>query len=312
VELIYQQSNLDPTEAHRVAVAVWRTALKSFLEDDYLSQGERNYLTVLQRLLKVDEKAASDANWEIAYPRFKQAIREVLGRMVTEGPTTELNQRLNTLVKDFWLSESDQKAAPKSAGTEFLDGVLAGLGTNVRVTEREKATLEAIAKALEVPLDPEQSLRLTAHYIMWHFESGQPIEPLAVPINLHKKEICLLDFPITWADARSRDSGHFYVTSERIVLAGAAKNIAITYQTLLDVQIIDDTLVLKKSSGAGLTANFFRAETAEVALAVIRRALKERGTNGVSADVAQPTRIDPPSEIPLARTMNLADGPARP
>ena len=55
------------------------------------------------------------------------------------------------LVKDFWLPESDQKAVLREAGTAFVDGFLAGLGTRRRISARERATVEAIAKALEVP-----------------------------------------------------------------------------------------------------------------------------------------------------------------
>src|SRR2546429_1379888 len=61
--------------------------------------------------------------------------------------------------------------------------------TLFRSTERERATLDGVIKALEVSLDQLMRARLSAYYLMWRFENGQPIEPQSVSINLHKQEV---------------------------------------------------------------------------------------------------------------------------
>jgi hypothetical protein len=297
VESIYREYSLGKRHAAEVAAAVWRTALTAFVADDLLTQVEWDYLVALRRLLDVGEDAVIAAERDIVHPRFQRAVDEVLTGMLAKGPSAELNQQLNQLVTDYRLPESDQKRVFADAGQAFVERTMAHLDIVRRLTDLERKTVEGIIRALDVPVDKETNARIWAYYLMWYFESGQPIEPQTVPVNLHKQEVCLSSFEVAWETARARDIGSLYVTSERVVFEGGSKNATITYQSLLGTQRDGVYVALKKASGPGATVQFVLPEFAELATVVIQRALAERSRGVVHR--AQPKTPDQPSPPPV-------------
>ena len=132
-----------------------------------------------------------------------------------------------------------------------------------KLTADEEAKIEQLGHALSARLEidaPTQDALIRARRL-WQVEDG-PLEAVASPIDLPKTETCLFAGYGQAQEPRSRGSKHFthsygagdiVLTTKRIIFNGGVKNFAIRLNTIVDYDIFDDGVEVRRATGKPLT-----------------------------------------------------------
>lgn len=276
--------------ARDVLLRVWRQAMKSFLADDQITDGEQTYLVGLRHALALRNEELEEVEEELVEPRFAHAV----GEAVADGKLTgQKRARLDSLSKALRLSPEVASRILDDARQKKLQGALEEAIADERLSPTETADLHALAAALgaTISVDARTQRTLDRYSLMWRIENGQlPVE--SVPIHLQRGEQCHASASATWYEMRTRtervnyggpvvsipickgvryrvgsvhvepirhdvltavDTGTLYVTNKRVIFDGSRRNTSIRFSSLLSYTPYVDGVKLEKSSGKPMT-----------------------------------------------------------
>ena len=318
---VYREYALSEAQQQDVGATLYKKALRSFLADRTLSEGEREYLNALRRLCDLGEDVAIDADREVLYPAFKSAVRDGLTRAT--GPVTDpVSAILGRITAGFSLPPAIQRDLLTECGIEFTTAALDWLNPPRRLTEAQYDRLKEIAEATKATPTQQTEQRMSVYRLMQGYESGVTIPPVgAFDINLHPGERGMLVLGATWISGRAVQTGKLYLTSERTILTSLARQTAVAHRSLLGVQQAGSRVTVQRSPGAALVLAFSSDLWAEFLVVAMRRALADfktlRGARtlmprAVNVDPTRPpvtprpatTPVTAPSAAPVHKTLD--------
>jgi SpoVK/Ycf46/Vps4 family AAA+-type ATPase len=258
VATIFRDYGLSSDEARRLAINMWRTALKAFLVDDVLTEGESSYLFSLRRLLNLGEDDIAQVEQELVYPVYQLVLADVMSRGTF---TARDRERLKRIAANLRIESHVERRMFDDAAKGLFDREFQQVVASGRATEAEKSRIESLAASLGISIDEARAMTLTRAFMCWYFESGQPLFASNVSVNLQKGEACYGHMPVVWKELRrSRDgwrgddltvidSGTAYITNKRVLFVGQTKSKSLKYDVIISVQVYADAVMLKKGSG---------------------------------------------------------------
>jgi len=132
-----------------------------------------------------------------------------------------------------------------------------------RLTDAEEARIEQLGRDLHAQLDLDDATRdqLIRAKRLWQVEDGA-LEAANSPIALPKTEMCLYAGYGQVMEPRTRGAksfthsygaGDIVLTSKRLIFNGGAKNIAIQLKSVVDFDLYDDGVEVRRATGKPLT-----------------------------------------------------------
>jgi hypothetical protein len=132
-----------------------------------------------------------------------------------------------------------------------------------RLTDAEEARIERLGRDLRVQLDLDDATRdqLIRAKRLWQVEDGE-LDEANCPIALPKTETCIFAGYGQVMEPRTRGAksfthsygaGDIVLTTKRLIFNGGQKNIAVQLISVVDYDLFDDGVEIRKATGKPLT-----------------------------------------------------------
>jgi AAA+ superfamily predicted ATPase len=255
VAAILDGFDVEDSRRKGLLIAIWEATFRSFLRDDELTVDERAYLSSLRFLFDIGEDEVLRFERDEIEPRYKHALQQV----IRDGDlSARERENLRALAGQLGLAPHVEQRLFVGPVREHVAIVAKEAMADGRVTDAERDRLSRLIKDTGVAVDEGTMKDLGRLHSLWRVEAGQPLNPVAVSINLQKDEVCYFSSDVDWRELRSSrygealttiDKGQVYLTSRRLLFVGARRNTSLKYDNLLGATFYKDAIELKKSSG---------------------------------------------------------------
>lgn len=286
VERVLTEYRLSFREARPHLRELYAKVLTHFVEDRELSDHEVDALKRLRDLFGLTDGDVAEAEKEIVHPIYRAEIQSAIE---DRHLTAEEKERLENLVCRLRLPEDIAQEIYKVDTNALIQRVFNQAIADRRLSPEEEKQLHALAENFggKIEHDVATAALLDRFRLMWRIEQGdRPNMP--VSIHLQKTERCHAAIPATLYELRtitravrysgptaririakglswrvghvnvSRvsqevmtkiDSGKLYITSKRLLLDGAKKNMSIQLNRIINFTLYKDGIQVEKDSG---------------------------------------------------------------
>lgn len=283
---VLQQYGLSGPAAREACRAAFAAAVTAAVRDGHLDDGELAALRAWRGALTLSERDMREAFEAAAAAPLQRAIAAAL---VDEALTEEEKARLKALAANQQVSDALLAQWVREPAQAILQRRAEAVVSDRRLSPDEEAELEALAKSLNGVIQTDATTRalLDRYRLLWQVDNGI-LPTIAVPIALQRGERCHAEFAATWLEPRTHttsvsyagfsssvrivpgvrfrvgnvtpvrhtvdrltriDAGTLYVTSTRLILRGASRNITIRLSSVLSVEVYGNGVEIQKSRG---------------------------------------------------------------
>ena len=200
----------------------------------------------------------------VVQSRARAALAVAAQQLIADGDLTEPERVA------FDAAAAECGFEPEAVASILSDAVAAMMKAEIaaavadgKLTDAEEARIDELGHALAAQLDFDDATldQLARAKRLWQVEDG-PLQAVQAPLVLPKTEMCLyagygqaLEPRIRGAKSftHSYGAGDIVLTDKRIMFNGGQKNLAVRLNTIVDYQLFDDGVEVRRATGKPLT-----------------------------------------------------------
>jgi hypothetical protein len=258
VSAIFDRNHVDKVAVRSISAKLWGHALSYFAQGSRISEEANAYLMDLRRTLDVGEDEVLTIESKILYPRFTAAVETAVdARGISEVAKVELRRHGDRLR----LGRDTQTRLMYECVVDRIAASLVKPFTQQRIATDQLDDLRALANSVDYRFSGEEESKLARFYLCWWIESGRPIPPREIPMQMKHDEIGYFECPSEWFEVRAPKKatgaavltpvapGILYLTNNRMVFRTSDKDTDLPYSSVLRIEVYKTGVVIKRGSG---------------------------------------------------------------
>jgi hypothetical protein len=200
----------------------------------------------------------------VVQSRARAALAVAAGGLIADGDLTDPERAaFDAAAAECGFEPEAVASILSDAVTAMMKAEIAAAVADGRLTGDEEARIDELGHALSAQLDLDDATldQLARARRLWQVEDG-PLTAVQAPLELPKTEICLYAGYGQVMEPRTRGAksfihsygaGDIVLTDRRLLFNGGQKNLAVRLNLVVDYQLFDDGVEVRRATGKPLT-----------------------------------------------------------
>jgi len=242
----------------RIAEEIYSRSLVSCLQDDGLSEKEKEFLSKLEKIFDIPARFITTEGIKSYERIFKKQIED---RKLTDDEEKLLDKLKGDLkLSDKMIARNLEELERLKLLTKIQDGELPVVPTNMILQKGEICHWIVPAKLCE------------ERVISRHYEGGYSGVSFRIARGISFRTGGFRGHPVVERGVVEVDSGNLTITNKRTIFNGVNKTAVFPYKKVIDIQLFRDAFQITKEGKT--KAEFFKVDDMEVVTAIISEAVR--------------------------------------